>query len=82
MRSLAAFVLLSSALAIAKPSPACSKTCDEAVNKMSAACRQQTKGKEHAEEAKSCAQGLQMIRSTCYTQCAKSEAGANNKKKR
>jgi len=82
MRSLAAFVLVSSLLAVAKPSPHCSKTCDDAINKMSSACRQQTKGKEHAEEAKSCAQGLQTIRQTCYTQCAKSEAGANNKKKR
>ncbi len=86
MRATLLFVLLAAPLAFAKPSDKCSKTCEEAMGKVSAGCKKNAKNdkggnaKERAEEGRVCLDSISTMRAACLKQCAKSEAKENGKR--
>lgn len=80
MRALLALATLVAVTALAKPSASCVKTCEEGATMMAAACKQQSKSKDHSEEAKACKDGVQTMRTQCALQCSKYEAAQNRKR--
>lgn len=79
MRAPLLVTLLLAAVSFAKPSDKCSKTCEEAMGKISAGCRKNAnngKGnpKERAEEGRVCLDSISTMRTACLKQCTKSQA--------